>query len=385
MNLTFNDILMKVGISEDYFDTLDKNKKKYNFYILKRKALKDELKNNNKNLSQIQKINIKIDSLNLLLDDLHKYNLEYLYISGKIIEIYTNEIFNNKYIISVESIIKNLDVSISYFNTMISKNLSKLHLPPGKYLIRNLLKDYMHNLNNTNKIKDITGALDDIYINSNILTSLLRKKVLYSIDSYIKYLKNNMILISQNINVKIPLSQNEINIIEKKFNCKSDEELDKIYKNISKNFIKHNKQIIENCDIEEFFEFEKYVEKNFNIISPNYKGVSKNFRSRNYLKTIYEVTYENEVDRIVESSPTSVRIFELRSKDNNKPRKRFMLSTQYIKNKFNETIEKPLQCDDLIYNTDNINIKLPINFFIQYYQKSKFKLKEDLFKFILNN
>lgn len=425
--MNFEHILNKFGISFDDFDALDSKIKEYHNCINRRNTLchevellskknvfelkkidnllnelHDRLIINNATNNKIEKLinektslinsyidkksnlNNKVKSLDLLIAELSDVNEQYNELCYKLIQFYLNELLKNRYIVSVESIVKNLDISISYFNLNISKHLDRIHLPPSKYKVRTLLKEYIHDLNKCNKIKNIIGSNEDIKLDPQLIASLLKKKVLYSIDSYADYLEQNMILIARNINLKIPLSETETIKILEYFKC-TETELNSCYKNIKKTFLKANTDKIKNAKPIESFNFIKYAYKTFDIFSSECLHNSKNFRSRNYFKTIYNVIYETEVDRLIESSPVSVRVFELKTLDNKnlKTRKRFMISPTFIKTKFEEILENPIFTDN-IESTHNIvenrffYIKLPVDFFKEQYSCSISELKKDL-------
>ncbi|ELC8368407.1 hypothetical protein [Clostridium perfringens] len=332
MKITFEDVLSEVNISKQ--DILD---------------LKIELRNakNGEELPIILK-------LIGLADEVGQY--------------YYKKIFYEDFYISIEDIAKHLDVSIRFVMNDIIDKLDRIEFPSEEFID---IKSSMKNVIFLN-IGDSSKKGKNIYTSTKYSNEILkekvkvlyRKKVLYSKESYIKFLKEHMKLLENNILINLSLEKEWIENIKVRL-IKDKKVTNRTFINLLfNNFMKKNKREIEKYKANDIFDFNALIENRFG--DSQEKRELTDFKSMNSLKVFFDKVYETEVTRAIEKSDYSFEFnLDLGRKKNIK---RYILNSEFllekVKESFNFNIEEKSE------NEDDYEMNIPASFLLKKYDNN---------------
>lgn len=314
MNITFKNILDELNISEEVL------RGGYN-KLLEAKSTEEKLA--------------------LLL-----YNIQ---LNENINRYYFSKIFNDNYCISIEDIAKHLDVTIRFVMQNIVGELDRIEFPNKEYsFVKKFMKMGLRSILNDSKKNNIYGIKITDKLKQQVINNY-RKKVLYSMKSYLKFLQTHMELIQSNTTICLELDENYINTINQ--SELSNYEFIKIK---FEKFIENNKYKSKDYNSNEIFDLKKLLDNRFGLnINDEDKHLS-DFKSTNSLKVLFNKVYDIEVQRELESADINFEFnLDIGSK---KKIKRYLLSSDFLVEKVKENF----------LNREDINYKTKYNFKIQY-------------------
>lgn len=314
MKITFEDVLSEVNISKQ--DILD---------------LKIELRNAKKG-----------EELPIIL--------KLIGLADEVGQYYYKKIFYEDFFISIEEIAKHLDVSIRFVMNDIIDKLDRIEFPSEEFID---IKSSMKNVIFLN-IGDSSKKGKNIYTSTKYSNEILkekvkvlyRKKVLYSKESYIKFLKEHMKLLENNILINLSLEKEWIENIKVRL-IKDKKVTNRTFINLLfNNFMKKNKREIEKYKANDIFDFNALIENRFG--DSQEKRELTDFKSMNSLKVFFDKVYETEVTRAIEKSDYSFEFnLDLGRKKNIK---RYILNSEFllekVKESFNFNIEEKSENED---------------------------------------
>ncbi|XZN14410.1 hypothetical protein ACSW9O_15190 (plasmid) [Clostridium perfringens] len=322
MNITFKNILDELNISEEVL-RCGYNK------LLKAKSTEEKLA--------------------LLL-----YNIQ---LNENINRYYFNKIFNDNYCISIEDIAKHLDVTIRFVMQNIVGELDRIEFPSKEYsFVKKFMKMGLRSILNDSKNNNIYGIKITDKLKQQV-TNNYRKKVLYSMKSYLRFLQTHMELIQSNTTICLELDENYINTINQ--SELSNYEFVKIK---FEKFIENNKYKSKDYSSNEIFDLKKLLDNRFGLNINDEDKYLSDFKSTNSLKVLFNKVYDIEVQRELESADINFEFnLDIGSK---KKIKRYLLSSDFLVEKVKENF----------LNREDINYKT----------KYSFKISCDLFYSVFN-
>ncbi|MDK0695964.1 hypothetical protein P5E93_15270 [Clostridium perfringens] len=298
------------------------------------------------------------------------YNIQ---LNEDINKYYFNKIFNENYCISIEDIAKHLDVTIRFVMQNIVENLDRIEFPNKEYaFVKKFMKMGLRSILNDSRNKNIYGMKITDKLKQQI-SSNYRKKVLYSMESYLKFLQNHMELIQNNTTICLELDENYVNEINQL--DISNYEFIKIK---FEEFIENNKSKSSYDSSNVIFDFKKLIHNRFGLnINDEDKHLS-DFKSTNSLKVLFNKVYDIEVQRELESADINFEFnLDIGSK---KKIKRYLLSSDFLVEKVKENF---LNREDIKYET-KYNFKIPYNLFYTVFKGDMEFLNKEFIKYVEN-
>ncbi len=338
MNITFKNILDELNISEEVL------RGGYN-KLLEAKSTEEKLA--------------------LLL-----YNIQ---LNENINRYYFNKIFNDNYCISIEDIAKHLDVTIRFVMQNIVGELDRIEFPNKEYsFVKKFMKMGLRSILNDSKNNNIYGIKITDKLKQKV-TNNYRKKVLYSMKSYLKFLQTHMELIQSNTTICLELDENCINTINQ--SELSNYEFVKIK---FEKFIENNKYKSKDYSSNEIFDLKKLLDNRFGLnINDEDKHLS-DFKSTNSLKVLFNKVYDIEVQRELESADINFEFnLDIGSK---KKIKRYLLSSDFLVEKVKENF---LNREDINYET-KYNFKIQYDLFYSIFNGDVEFLNKEFIKYVEN-
>lgn len=298
------------------------------------------------------------------------YNIQ---LNEDINKYYFNKIFNENYCISIEDIAKHLDVTIRFVMQNIVENLDRIEFPNKEYaFVKKFMKMGLRSVLNDSRNKNIYGMEITDKLKQQI-SSNYRKKVLYSMESYLKFLQNHMELIQNNITICLELDEdyvNEINQLDI-----SNYEFIKIK---FEEFIENNKSKSSYDSSNAIFDFKKLIDNRFGIDINDEDKYLSDFKSTNSLKVLFNKVYDIEVQRELNSADIN---FEFNLNIGSKKKiKRYLLSSEFLVEKVKENF---LNKEDIDFGTKN-NFKIPYNLFYTVFKGDMEFLNKEFIKYVEN-
>lgn len=294
--------------------------------------------------------------------------LEMVGLADEIGKYYYEKIFYDDYFLSVEDIAKNLNLSIRFVMNDIVEKLDRIEFPAEEFInIKRSMKNiiYLNLSDKTKKDKNIYTSTKYSYeFLKNKVKVLYRKKVLYSKESYIKFLKEHMELLESSTLIQL--------ILEKEWVEKTKSRLLKDYKIKDKvfigllfdKFLEKNKIEIEKYKANEIFDFKSLLENRF---ENNEKRELSDFKSINSLKVFFDKVYEVEVLRAIENSNISFKFnLDLGGKKNIK---RYILNSEFIVKKVKESLNYNKKNDDK-KSENSFEVKIPTSYLLNQYNNN---------------
>lgn len=338
MNITFKNILDELNISEEVL------RGGYN-KLLEAKSTEEKLA--------------------LLL-----YNIQ---LNENINRYYFNKIFNDNYCISIEGIAKHLDVTIRFVMQNIVGELDRIEFPNKEYsFVKKFMKMGLRSILNDSKKNNIYGIKITDKLKQQVINNY-RKKVLYSMKSYLKFLQTHMELIQSNTTICLELDENYINTINQ--SELSNYEFVKIK---FEKFIENNKYKSKDYSSNEIFDLKKLLDNRFGLnINDEDKHLS-DFKSTNSLKVLFNKVYDIEVQRELESADINFEFnLDIGSK---KKIKRYLLSSDFLVEKVKENF---LNREDINYET-KYNFKIQYDLFYSIFNGDVEFLNKEFIKYVKN-
>lgn len=303
--------------------------------------------------------------------------LEMLALVDEIGKYYYEKIFYEDYFLSVEDIAKNLDLSIRFVMNDIVEKLDRIEFPAEEFIdIKRSMKNiiYFNLSDKTKKDKNIyTSTKYSHEFLKKKVKVLYRKKVLYSKESYIKFLKEHMKLLENSTLIQLPLEDEWIKKTRSKL-LKDDKINDKVFIGLLfDKFLEKNKIEIEKYKANEIFDFKSLLENRF---ENNEKRELSDFKSMNSLKVFFDKVYEVEVLRSIENSNISFKFnLDLGGKKNIK---RYILNSEFIVKKVKESLNYDKKDDEKSENS--FGVKIPTSYLLKKYNNNIDLLVEDFKK-----
>ncbi len=371
-NITFFDILDRIDMSKEEFKDLDKQYNKAIDFLNRNR--------NNKDVDLVKK------------DNHLSTVLAYSVLGEQIGDIYYNLIYKEGYFLSVEDISKNLDVSIQFAQKLATTYLERLEFPTSDYNIKTVMKNNLYN--------DLYEKYyrEDYYLYiklKNDFFNKFRKKVLYSSESYIDYLKNHLVIEEANKNISLILEEKYFFKFKDIFKKISNEE---IIKKLFNDFLNSKKEEMEESKYKDIFDFEKMIKFKYDFFF-KLENISKDddiekyaqsyFKSMSTLKVIFDKVYDIEIYRILKNENVDIMEFTLYTdlEKKKKPSKRYYLDKEFLIDKFKESLEEE-NVEEIIEEREiieegfiKVNLKIPRTYYIMKY-KNKEKLKKEFIDFI---
>lgn len=298
------------------------------------------------------------------------YNIQ---LNEDINKYYFNKIFNENYCISIEDIAKHLDVTIRFVMQNIVENLDRIEFPNKEYaFVKKFMKMGLRSILNDSRNKNIYGMKITDKLKQQI-SSNYRKKVLYSMESYLKFLQNHMELIQNNTTICLELDEdyvNEINQLDI-----SNYEFIKIK---FEEFIENNKTKSSYDSSNIIFDFKKLIDNRFGIDINDEDKYLSDFKSTNSLKVLFNKVYDIEVQRELDSADIN---FEFNLNIGSKKKiKRYLLSSEFLVEKVKENF---LNKEDNDFET-KYNFKIPYNLFYTGFKGDIGFLNKEFIKYVEN-
>ena len=304
--------------------------------------------------------------------------LQLIGLSDKIGQYYYKKIFYEDYFISIEDIAKNLDVSIRFVMNDIINKLDRIEFPGEDFIdIKSNMKNviYLNIEDSSKKGKNIytsTKYNDDIL--KEKIRSLYRKKVLYSKESYIRFLKDHMQLLDNSILINLPLEESWVNNI--KLKLLKDKEMDNktFIKLLFDKFLKKNKREVDKYKANEIFNFNSLIENRFENKD---KIEYTDFKSMSSLKIFFDKVYEVEVIRAIKNSKISFEFnLDLGGKKNIK---RYILNSEFLVNKVKESFNLSESIEE---NKNEWSVKIPTSYLFKRYNNDIKLLVKDFKEYV---
>lgn len=298
------------------------------------------------------------------------YNIQ---LNEDINKYYFNKIFNENYCISIEDIAKHLDVTIRFVMQNIVENLDRIEFPNKEYaFVKKFMKMGLRSILNDSRNKNIYGMKITDKLKQQI-SSNYRKKVLYSMESYLKFLQNHIELIQNNTTICLELDEdyvNEINQLDI-----SNYEFMKIK---FEEFIENNKSKSSYDSSNVIFDFKKLIHNRFGIDINDEDKYLSDFKSTNSLKVLFNKVYDIEVQRELDSADIN---FEFNLNIGSKKKiKRYLLSSEFLVEKVKENF---LNKEDIDFET-KYNFKIPYNLFYTVFKGDMEFLNKEFIKYVEN-
>lgn len=258
--------------------------------------------------------------------------IEYSKAIEKINKFYFEKIFKENFCLSIEDIAKHLDLSIRFIMNDIINKLDRIEFPNSEFEIKKIIKSNLYYELNSSK-KEILGVTITDELKEKF-KELYRKKVLYSKNSYIKFLEEHMDLVEDNLLIKLEIDKNWIKEIRVKLKIDEKRKDYIIIESLFKKFLEKNKKEIEKYKANEIFDFKFLVERRFNIENLKKDRELTDFKSINSLKVLFDKTYDLEVLREIKKAPND---FEFNLNLGGKKKiKRYILNSNFIIDKMKE-------------------------------------------------
>lgn len=298
------------------------------------------------------------------------YNIQ---LNEDINKYYFNKIFNENYCISIEDIAKHLDVTIRFVMQNIVENLDRIEFPNKEYaFVKKFMKMGLRYILNDSRNKNIYGMKITEKLKQQISNNY-RKKVLYSMESYLKFLQNHMELIQNNTTICLELDENYVNEINQL--DISNYEFMKIK---FEEFIENNKSKLSYDSSNVIFDFKKLIHNRFGIDINDEDKYLSDFKSTNSLKVLFNKVYDIEVQRELDSADIN---FEFNLNIGSKKKiKRYLLSSEFLVEKVKENF---LNKEDIKYET-KYNFKIPYNLFYTVFKGDMEFLNKEFIKYVEN-
>ncbi|UBL00776.1 hypothetical protein KLF26_16360 (plasmid) [Clostridium perfringens] len=298
------------------------------------------------------------------------YNIQ---LNEDINKYYFNKIFNENYCISIEDIAKHLDVTIRFVMQNIVEYLDRIEFPNKEYaFVKKFMKMGLRSTLNDSRNKNIYGMKITDKLKQQI-SSNYRKKVLYSMESYLKFLQNHMELIQNNTTVCLELDENYVNKINQL--DISNYEFIKIK---FEEFIENNKSKLSYDSSNVIFDFKKLIHNRFGIDINDEDKYLSDFKSTNSLKVLFNKVYDIEVQRELDSADIN---FEFNLNIGSKKKiKRYLLSSDFLVEKVKENF---LNREDINYET-KYNFKIQYDLFYSIFNGDVEFLNKEFIKYVKN-
>ena len=298
------------------------------------------------------------------------YNIQ---LNEDINKYYFNKIFNENYCISIEDIAKHLDVTIRFVMQNIVENLDRIEFPNKEYaFVKKFMKMGLRSTLNDSRNKNIYGMKITDKLKQQI-SSNYRKKVLYGMESYLKFLQNHMELIQNNTTICLELDENYVNKINQL--DISNYEFIKIK---FEEFIENNKSKSSYDSSNVIFDFKKLIHNRFGIDINDEDKYLSDFKSTNSLKVLFNKVYDIEVQRELDSADIN---FEFNLNIGSKKKiKRYLLSSEFLVEKVKENF---LNKEDIDFET-KYNFKIPYNLFYTVFKGDIEFLNKEFIKYVEN-
>lgn len=298
------------------------------------------------------------------------YNIQ---LNEDINKYYFNKIFNENYCISIEDIAKHLDVTIRFVMQNIVENLDRIEFPNKEYaFVKKFMKMGLRSVLNDSRNKNIYGMEITDKLKQQI-SSNYRKKVLYSMKSYLKFLQNHMELIQNNTTICLELDEDYVNKINQL--DISNYEFMKIK---FEEFIENNKSKSSYDSSNVIFDFKKLIHNRFGIDINDEDKYLSDFKSTNSLKVLFNKVYDIEVQRELDSADIN---FEFNLNIGSKKKiKRYLLSSEFLVEKVKENF---LNKEDIDFGT-KYNFKIPYNLFYTVFKGDIEFLNKEFIKYVEN-
>lgn len=312
--------------------------------------------------------------------------LKLIGLADEVGQYYYKKIFYEDFYISIEDIAKHLEVSIRFVMNDIINKLDRIEFPSEEFVdIKSSIKNviFLNIGDSSKKGKNIyTSTKYSNEILKERVKVLYRKKVLYSKESYIKFLKEHMKLLENNILINLSLEKEWIENIKVRL-IKDKKVTNRIFINLLfNNFMKKIKEKYKANDI---FDFNALIENRFG--DSQEKRELTDFKSMNSLKVFFDKVkvffdkvYETEVTRAIEKSDYSFEFnLDLGRKKNIK---RYILNSEFllekVKESFNFNIEEKSE------NEDDYEMNIPASFLLKKYGNNMKLLIGDFKKYSEN-
>ncbi|MDK0767030.1 hypothetical protein P5E81_14565 [Clostridium perfringens] len=298
------------------------------------------------------------------------YNIQ---LNEDINKYYFNKIFNENYCISIEDIAKHLDVTIRFVMQNIVENLDRIEFPNKEYaFVKKFMKMGLRYILNDSRNKNIYGMKITEKLKQQISNNY-RKKVLYSMESYLKFLQNHMELIQNNTTICLELDENYVNEINQL--DISNYEFMKIK---FEEFIENNKSKSSYNSSNVIFDFKKLIHNRFGIDINDEDKYLSDFKSTNSLKVLFNKVYDIEVQRELDSADIN---FEFNLNIGSKKKiKRYLLSSEFLVEKVKENF---LNKEDIDFGT-KYNFTIPYNLFYTVFKGDIEFLNKEFIKYVEN-
>lgn len=298
------------------------------------------------------------------------YNIQ---LNEDINKYYFNKIFNENYCISIEDIAKHLDVTIRFVMQNIVENLDRIEFPNKEYaFVKKFMKMGLRSILNDSRNKNIYGMKITDKLKKQI-SSNYRKKVLYSMESYLKFLQNHMELIQNNTTICLELDEDYVNKINQL--DISNYEFMKIK---FEEFIENNKSKSSYDSSNVIFDFKKLIHNRFGIDINDEDKYLSDFKSTNSLKVLFNKVYDIEVQRELDSADIN---FEFNLNIGSKKKiKRYLLSSEFLVEKVKENF---LNKEDIDFGT-KYNFTIPYNLFYTVFKGDIEFLNKEFIKYVEN-
>ncbi|MDK0681477.1 hypothetical protein P5E76_15955 [Clostridium perfringens] len=298
------------------------------------------------------------------------YNIQ---LNEDINKYYFNKIFNENYCISIEDIAKHLDVTIRFVMQNIVENLDRIEFPNKEYaFVKKFMKMGLRSVLNDSRNKNIYGMKITDKLKQQISNNY-RKKVLYSMESYLKFLQNHMELIQNNTTICLELDEDYVNKINQL--DISNYEFMKIK---FEEFIENNKSKSSYDSSNVIFDFKKLIHNRFGIDINDEDKYLSDFKSTNSLKVLFNKVYDIEVQRELDSADIN---FEFNLNIGSKKKiKRYLLSSEFLVEKVKENF---LNKEDIDFGT-KYNFTIPYNLFYTVFKGDIEFLNKEFIKYVEN-
>lgn len=296
---------------------------------------------------------------------------EYHEICKRLATYYYNKVYKDKWCISTEDIARHLDLSINFIQTNLIEKIDRIEFPGYEYAAKDIIKKYISMYMYT-----IYNEHPNYFTIKKDFKSKFRKKVLYSQESYIEFLKENMVVVEDNKVVKMNIPDRIIELGKKKFSKYANVEDKFMVETLFKFFLQNNKNDIKKHSINRF-DFKGMLNARFEKTFDKEIDYCGDFKSKSSLKTLFNKVYEIEVDRIIAASSHDSIVFELCITGKKNPAKRFLLNKDFLI----QSIKENLLLDNEIIEDDKsklYKVTVPAHYFQKKF-KADVKLLENEF------
>ena len=278
------------------------------------------------------------------LDELHQSRY---YEDIKLFSHFYYTMINSEYFLSVENICRHLDITRKTFNLDVDPLLDRMVLPCKDELdTKSYIKNYVYE----NYYLDSYGN-NFKYVESVEMADKLRKKVLYSSNSYKKYLEKHMSVDDAKVRVPVFVPKSIVNTLLEK-NPKKDKSMI-IYELFNK-YVESEKDKILECKEKFIMNYDMMIDTAYNtkyketirtkegMTTLEEKKDLSTFKSINSLKVIFGYFYELEVMRDVEYMSSYYLSFSYRInlEKNKKPSRRLVLTKAFMSEMFKLSLDE---------------------------------------------